>query len=245
MERKGSLQTALVHLLQEGSFSLPLVLFTEYKRVGLTEQEVMLLIHIMIYQEKEHQAFPTPSELEKRMNCSTNQIIRMLERLTQSGFLKLEHEINELGLRSERYLITPLLQQLVASFVDREEEEAASKEEAYDSIFPLFEQEFGRPLSPMECESLSDWIDVDCYSEELIATALREAVFCGKVSFRYIDRILLEWQRNQIRTADEAIEYSRRFRQKGVLYQAPAPVHTSKRASNVFTFYNWVNKEGQ
>lgn len=53
MDRKRSPHTALVQMLQEGSISLPVVLFTQYKRLGLSEGEVMLLIHIMLYQEKE------------------------------------------------------------------------------------------------------------------------------------------------------------------------------------------------
>jgi DNA replication protein len=70
MGRKGSVQTALVHLLQQGSIALPVLLFTEYKRVGLSEQEVMLLIQILLFQEKEQKPFPTVSELESRMNLA-------------------------------------------------------------------------------------------------------------------------------------------------------------------------------
>ncbi|MNR60303.1 DNA replication protein DnaD [compost metagenome] len=51
------------------------------------------------------------------------------------------------------------------------------------------------------------------YKEELIMTALKEAVFAGKVHFRYIDRILLDWSRNRVSTVDQAKEYSQRFRQ--------------------------------
>jgi len=41
---------------------------------------------------------------------------------------------------------------------------------------------------------------------------LKEAVFAGKVHFRYIDRILLEWSRNRIKTVEQAKEYAQRFR---------------------------------
>jgi DNA replication protein len=243
MERKKSVQSALVHLLQEGSVALPVILFTEYKRIGLTEPEVMLLLHIMIYQEKEQKSFPTVSELEKRMNCSTDQVISLLQQLVGGGFLHIEKEINEAGLRSERYSIFPLLQQLIASFIHHEEE-AISEGATYHNIFQRFEQELGRALSPMECETLAQWIDEDHHSELLIEAALREAVFCGKVSLRYIDRILLEWQRNQVRTPEEAVDYSRKFRQKGLLYQSPSKrKENNKRASSDFTFYNWVSQE--
>jgi DNA replication protein len=111
---------------------------------------------------------------------------------------------------------------------------------SYDNIFQLFEQEFGRPLSPFECEHLTQWLDEDGHSEELIEAALREAVFCSKVSFRYIDRILLEWHRHGVRTVEEAIVHAKKFRQKGMLYQAPTE---QKKENTGFSFYNWVNQE--
>ena len=49
----------------------------------------------------------------------------------------------------------------------------------------------------MELETISGWVDADRYPDELILLALKEAVFAGKLHFRYIDRILLEWSRNR------------------------------------------------
>ena len=82
-------------------------------------------------------------------------------------------------------------------------------------MFRVFEKEFGRPLSPMEYETISGWIDQDRYPEELILLALKEAVFAGKVHFRYIDRILLEWSRNRVRTPEDVKAYAARFRSGG------------------------------
>ena len=64
----------------------------------------------------------------------------------------------------------------------------------------------------MECETISVWIDQDRYPEELILLALKEAVFAGKLHFRYIDRILLEWSRNRVRTPEDVRAYSQKFR---------------------------------
>lgn len=242
MERKRSPHTALVQMLQEGSISLPVVLFTQYKRLGLTEGEVMLLIHIMIYREKEGKAFPTVSELEERMSVSADQVVRWLQSLVRGGFLSIDEEVTENGIRSERYSTTPLLQQLAAAYLEREIPDMMEEEEddPYGRLFHTFEQEFGRPLSPMECETLSQWIDQDGYSAELILAALREAVFSNKLSFRYIDRILLEWQRNRIRTPEEAAEYAKKFHQKGILYQSSSSQR--KDGPSSFSFYNWVNQ---
>ena len=67
-------------------------------------------------------------------------------------------------------------------------------------IFKLFEQEFGRFLSPMECESISMWLDDDGHSVEIIRAALKEAVLAEKMSLRYIDRILFEWKKKNVKT---------------------------------------------
>ncbi|PTM58881.1 DnaD domain protein [Desmospora activa] len=241
MDHKWSPHAALVDMLHQGSISVPVMLFTEYRRLGLTEGDVMLLLHILVFQEKEGTPFPTVSQLEERMSVSAEQIVQRLQKLVRGGFLSIEETVSHDGLRSERYSLAPLLQQLAASYLDREPEEAdEAADEAYDNLFQLFEREFGRLLSPMEYEMLTQWLHEDGYPEPLIAAALREAVFCEKLSCRYIDRILLEWQRNQIKTPEEAVEFSRKFRNKGLLYQS-----TDKKGSEdnpPFPFYNWVNQ---
>ncbi|WP_176391944.1 DnaD domain protein [Marininema halotolerans] len=244
MDRKLSPHAALVHGLSKGATAIPVMLFTEYKHLGLTEGQVMLLIHIMAFQEKEGVFFPTISQLESRMSVSGNEIVRWLQTLVQRGFLAIEESVDEKGLRSERYSTAPLLQQLAASSLDREGESVVEGlEEAYDNLFQLFERECGRPLSPVECETLTQWLDVDGHDESLIVAALREAVFVGKPNVRYIDRILLEWQRNHIRTPEEAVEFSRRFRQKGILYQANGDGgESADESAESFSFYNWVNQ---
>ena len=46
-------------------------------------------------------------------------------------------------------------------------------------------------LSPMECESITMWLDEDGHTVEIIRAALKEAVLAQKISLRYIDRILI------------------------------------------------------
>lgn len=240
MEQKVSPHSALVHLLKQGSMAVPTILFTEYKRLGLSEGQVMLLLHIRVFEEKEQTPFPTVSQLEERMHVSADQIVNWLQSLVRGGFLKIKEVVNEDGLRSEHYSTAPLLEQLASSCLDREPQARDdSVEEAYENLFQLFEREFARPLSPTECEYFTQWLDFDKHSEPMIVAALREAVFCEKLSFRYIDRILLDWQRNQINTPEEAVEYSRNFRNKGILYQSREN-QVKEEEEETFSFYNWV-----
>lgn len=85
------------------------------------------------------------------------------------------------------------------------------KTTAKRDLYSCFEQEFGRPLSPLEIEKIHSWLE-DRHSEELILTALKEAVFASKVHFRYVDTTLLDWKRNQIVTVEQAKEHAKKFR---------------------------------
>ena len=113
------------------------------------------------------------------------------------------------------------------------------------NLFSIFEQEFGRPLSPIEFQQLLDWAAE--YREELILQALTEAVIAGKRNMRYIDRILLNWQKEDIRTRHEAIDYSKGFRQHAMscVKKCVGDTNAAGMDERVYPkpiFYNWLEE---
>ena len=80
--------------------------------------------------------------------------------------------------------------------------EEETHEEVKTDIFKKFEQELGRTISPMELEIINGWLDSN-YSEELVLGALRESIYNGVHNFRYIDRILYEWDKKGFKTMDD------------------------------------------
>ncbi|WP_051271716.1 DnaD domain-containing protein [Shimazuella kribbensis] len=227
MKGNEKIRAMFVQLLQKGTIPLPVALFTEYKRLGLRETEVLLLTQLLIFQEKEKIAAPTFQELSYRMNLTIQEIADMVAKLSKDGWVGI-------GSKGEKgYDLSLIYERLVASIEEEDDEIIIDSDEQYQTLFHLIEQEFGRPLSPNECEHIIKWLDEDLYPEELIEAALREAVYCEKISIRYMDRILMEWERHQIRTAEQAIQFSKRFR------QPETPVQP-KRSTSEFTFYNWL-----
>ena len=80
------------------------------------------------------------------------------------------------------------------------EEEPVEEEvvEEKMNLVDVFEEEFGRPLTPMELESIKEWVQGG-YSEEMIYKALKEAVKSNVSSLRYIEGILINWAQNGIK----------------------------------------------
>ena len=60
------------------------------------------------------------------------------------------------------------------------------------NIIYTFEREFGRMLSPFEEEFIQDW-KKSGYTEDEIIKGLKESVYNGVKSFRYINKILLSF----------------------------------------------------
>lgn len=115
------------------------------------------------------------------------------------------------------------------------------KERKSVSLYSVFEQEFGRLLSPFEGEQITEWEEQ--YGFELPKQALVEAVISNKKNFRYIDSILLDWSKNDIRTVEEAKVYSdnrRGKRNNGYVMKSNNNVQKSNTAQKDVVFYNWL-----
>ena len=213
---RNSAALAAEAVMLEGSVSVPALLLKYYRTLRLSDGEAMLLIHLIAFREKEGTPFPTLEDIQRRMASPPDTVVQMLQNLLNGGFIQIDDETDPLtGIRSERYNLRPLYRKLADAWAAERRKSAEPRGAAnpdQTDIFTIFEKEFARPLTPMECETIAHWLDVDRYPEPLIVMALKEAVFSGKVHFRYIDRILLEWSRNRVTTPEEARQFIQKFR---------------------------------
>ena len=129
-----------------------------------------------------------------------------------------------------------LKQEQVDTVDEKMEQETAQNTK---SLYTIFEKEFGRPLSPMEMETLVMWVEQDKYSPELVQMALREAVLSQVYNFKYIDRILLNWEKKNIRTKDQVEKESQRFRDQTSKNISPADTGGTGKSEPV-PMINWL-----
>ncbi|MFT9847617.1 DnaD domain protein [Aneurinibacillus sp. REN35] len=245
----------LLRMLEAGATPLPNLLLQHYRQIGLSDEEMMVIIHLLAF-KTEGKPFPTIHEVGERMSADAAAVVTKLQRLVQQGYISIEETVDpSTRMRSEWYCFTPLHKKIAACLeqkpVDEDIPGGMRTSSSVKNLYAVFEEEFGRPLSPIECENLAMWIDQDGYSEALIMAALREAVISGKLFFRYIDRILFEWHRNNIRTPQQAREYSLKFRKHQqrsersgqTVGNGVSAVAASGALPQEFPFYNWLEEE--
>jgi DNA replication protein len=212
--------------------TIPNKLLISYKAFGLNETELMtiLLIHRSI---SKGNSFPTLEELTTILTIDEKECSIILRKLIQKNLLKIERTENSQYQLSEAYSLEPLWEKLfqpVVPVIQKTED---------GSLFILFEQEFGRPLSPFEIETVNVWLDEDEISPALIKAALRESVLMAKLNFKYMDRILREWKKKGIHTVEQARIASKKFHDNQATKQAS---NVNKKRDTSF-YYNWLEGE--
>jgi DNA replication protein len=228
---------------EQRNITIPQYFFQHYNELKIQDDEALILLHLMSFQQ-EGIDFPTPNDLVMRTNFQMMSISQILQRLMQKGFVEISQSTDTAGMITEKYSVSPLWERLL-DLLEQKQQQAKETISKLDeaTIFTLFEQEFGRLLSPIEIETIGMWMDVDQQTPEIIKAALKEAVLAGKVSFRYIDRILMEWKKKNIKTLQQVENHSREYRK-----------HTTTAAPTTFTqqdqqvqkkkvsFYNWLEE---
>jgi len=209
---------------------VPTQLLTSYKQLGLHEIDVIILLQIYRFQLEGYD-FPTPQDISNVVTIPENQLLNHVRILIQKNLLEIKELRNEHNQYSEAYSLDPLWDKL---FKEKKQEHTENHE---GTIFILFEQEFGRPLSPFEIETINAWLDEDRMIPALIKAALRESVLMGKLNFKYIDRILREWKRKGIHTVEQARESSKSFRRQPVKKQ----YQTEEKDTSIY--FNWLKGE--
>lgn len=143
--------------------------------LGLTSDEVIIVLLIDFLNCHGEQV--SMETLSKKSGKTAEEVDQIISLLCAKNYLKIKASS-----RSVRFLLDGLF-----------ETETAKEEKILDSgLFEVFETTFGRTLSPKEYEKISEW-NKSC-DKKLIIYALREADTYGKLSFHYIDKVLMDWK---------------------------------------------------
>ncbi|MEK4024426.1 DnaD domain-containing protein [Sporosarcina sp. FSL W7-1283] len=225
--------------IEQGNVSISQLFFQHYKQLLISDSDAMVILHIIAFQgEGKH--FPTPTDIANRMQQQEKDITDSLQRLMQKGIFSIVQSTDEHQVLHERFSLLPLWERLL-EIIAKNQAQITEQQQQNDEgeIFSLFEQEFGRFLSPMECETIGMWIDKDGHSAEIIRAALREAVLAQKMSLRYIDRILFEWKKKNVRTMKDVERQVQSFRPVAA---ATVTQQTTKKSIKRVPFYNWLEE---
>ena len=213
----------VVELLKKGNIVLPLYLLELFPKFQLTLEEFIFLMYL--YNQGEKFVFD-PKKITEAYHLELSKVMEFISTLTEKHYLRVEVIKNEKNVMEEYINLEDFYHKLSLFIV---EEVNQPSQESQTTIFEMIEREFGRTLSPMEFEIIRAWME-NHISEELIQAALKEAVYNGVSNLRYIDKILYEWGKKGIKTAEDVLRHQKKYKE------------TKKEQPEVFD-YDWFEDD--
>lgn len=203
-------------ILKNSPYLVPKTLFLNYKKLDLSEKELIMIIYLININDKIFNV----KRISDDFNISVKEVLEIINSLSEKGLFSLEVK-KENNKRIEYYSLDELYEKVSFLLIDNNKKD--------DDIYSTFEKEFGRTLSPMEYEIIGSFTEHG-YSKELVLAALKEATYNGVSNLRYIDKILYEWNKKGLKSCEDI----RKEREK----------HSKKQSKEEDVFdYDWLNEK--
>ena len=179
-------------LVMSKSLNIPGYLLENYKTLNLDFKELVFLS--VVLNELDNFLFDAPY-LAERLGLEVPQVMEIISSLCDKKLIEIK--VEKIGNKSLEVInLDTIFSKLLLENIEEIEEPKESE------IYSVIEKELGRTLSPIEYETIGEWLSGGI-SEELIKEALKEAVLNGVSSLKYIDKILAEWTRKGYKTKSD------------------------------------------
>lgn len=213
----------LENVLKMKPIVLPRFLFNYYLRLGITAEELIILIFVIDEGDK---VVYDPESISNSLGMDKYKVMELLNSLNEKKIISITVEKNSDGKSAEFISLDLLYSKIMGLIVDKKNE---NKNLDNSDLFSVFESEFGRTISPMECQVIKGWVD-DNFSHELILEALKEAIYNGANSLRYIETVLYTWRKKGYKTKQDVIASKDKMRE-------------SKKEEKEVFYYDWLNDD--
>ena len=173
---------------------IPNYLIKYYSKFELNTDEMLLLIYFL--NNKEKLTFDV-NKISSDLYMDASNVLEIISNLIEKSVISIEVKKNN-GIIEEFISLDLFFSKIKMYLIENKTNEKTS------DIYSLFEQEFGRTLSPTEYETITNWLECNV-SVDLIKSALKEAILNGVNNLRYIDKILFEWNKKGYKSSNDIV----------------------------------------
>ncbi len=215
----------IIELYKCGNIVIPLYLLKNRDKFNIAFDEFIVLMYL--YNKGDKSLFD-PVRISEDLNISVKEVMKYISVLTEKKLIRVAVEKNEKNILEDRIDLSDFYSKSSLIMVNSINEK---KDNENSSIYEFIEKEFGRTISPIESEIIKSWLE-NGNSEEIVKEAVKEATFNGVSNLRYIDKILYEWEKKNIKTKEDVEKNKENYRKK------------DKEAPQEEMFdYNWFDDE--
>jgi DNA replication protein len=172
----------------EKVISFRLALLDSYKKLGLNENEAMVIL-LIDYLLSQGNSLITSDLLSLKMTLQPEEIDGILVELLNKKYLSYKTEEGKLvtSIENIRKIVYSEMKKTLTWEVKKE---SVQKDESLISdLYSLYEDKASQPLSPLEKDTIVSWLK-NGYSEEEIKNAVLDTARFKKLTIREVERTL-------------------------------------------------------
>ena len=168
------------------------ILISQYKELGLTENELIVLLLIDLY-DKENPSLITGELLQGKMNLPSKEIDDIIVSLLEKKFVSYEMK-DSLMVTSPKPMKEKLINYFDNNIINsKSEEEQKVKDDEFQEVLKVLQDRLGRVLTPLEIDKVSSWFDDDINKDLIIKVIDSLMAKRGKISsLNVIDKALVK-----------------------------------------------------
>lgn len=187
--------STLKKYIQKNVVDFSELVLLNYHNIGLDETDAIILIKLHHLLD-DHITFISPKLLSESLSISPQTTSKRLMNLIDRDFIKMELVQGSNGKDKESYNVDKVIEKILQlEFETNGGDNVHKTSEA--ELVELFEEEFKKPLSVLDIQTITKWLGEDHYTFDNIKEALFKAVKARKLSTKYVDGILLNQDKEE------------------------------------------------
>lgn len=196
----------VINLIKEKNIVIPMYIYKIFPKL---EIDLESFIFLMYLNSKGDNLIFDIKGLSEEFSCDIKKIMGYISILQEKKLIELKVIKNDKNIIEEYISLDYFYEKVSMNLIENIN---YTKEESIN-IFEVLESELGKQLTPIEYEIVKAWKESN-YSDEIIKEAIKEAVYNGVANLRYIDKILYEWAKKNIKTKEDVEKNKKTFREK-------------------------------
>ncbi len=177
----------LKRLFENQDLLIERILIKEQKRLKLTNHQLLVLLAFFSLYKKPVFSL---NALAKRVDLSNNEIGQVIDELIERELVSITLEQKD-GKAREIFSLDQVFLELEQLYLnDQKNIEEAKYESTIAETIKLLEQGMGKVLSAYELESIRSWYEKGHYDHQQIINLIEQIAQSGRLSVKYIERLL-------------------------------------------------------
>lgn len=170
----------------------------------LNDREQIVYIHLKRYSVLGDKCFPGIPTLAKKLKCSPNKIRTHLESLENKGFISIKQRFND----SNEYTLLPY-----PEYLEQQETESqvvgTKNQKGIGDVLEAYQSNINPVYGSMERDELIKWYKTFENNADILIRAIEIAVYENVRKIKYINKILIDWHSNGVKTIEQVDAYTK------------------------------------